>query len=75
MQKGYSSVLLTGLLLVGTLAVAQSGIGPITTSVHKARQAVGAPATRIAAGYKLRPLWTVRSHLKTHPASSPILGC
>ncbi len=46
--------LCAALLLSGSLAVAQSGIGPVTHSVPNARQRVGNPASVIAAGYSLR---------------------
>ncbi len=46
--------LCAALLLSGSLAFAQSGIGPITHSVPNARQRVGNPASVISAGYSLR---------------------
>lgn len=42
------------LVLMAGVAVAQSGIGPITHSVPNARQRSGNPASVIAAGYSLR---------------------
>jgi Bacterial protein of unknown function (DUF839) len=45
-------------LFSATLAVSQSGIGPITTSVPNAKPRLGAPATVIAPGYTLRTVVT-----------------
>jgi hypothetical protein len=39
-----------------SLAFAQGGIGPITTSVPKAKKREGTPASRITVGYKLKLL-------------------
>lgn len=44
------------LLLSASLAFGQGGIGPITTSVAKAKKRVGTPATTSAKGYKLKLL-------------------
>jgi hypothetical protein len=48
-----------GILLLTSAALsAQSGIGPITTSVANANPRVGHPASKIAAGFSLKPLVT-----------------
>jgi hypothetical protein len=44
------------LLLTASIAFAQGGIGPITTSVPKAKKKVGTPGTSIASGYRLKLL-------------------
>ena len=44
------------LLLTASLVFAQGGIGPITTSVPKARKREGTPASKITQGYKLKLL-------------------
>ena len=49
-------ILSAAIFLTGSLAIAQSGIGPITHSVPNARQRQGNPATIISAGYSLRRL-------------------
>ena len=46
--------LCAGLFLTASVALAQSGIGPITHSVPNARQRTGNPATVIAAGFSLK---------------------
>jgi hypothetical protein len=46
--------LCAALFLTATVALAQSGIGPITHSVPYARQRTGNPATVIAAGFSLK---------------------
>jgi hypothetical protein len=42
------------LMLTASFAIAQGGIGPITTSVPKAKKREGTPATKITQGYKLK---------------------
>src|SRR6266496_3788708 len=51
-------------LLAATLAFSQSGIGPITTSVPNAKQRLGAPATVIAAGFRLKTVVTGHAALE-----------
>jgi hypothetical protein len=46
--------LCAALFLTASVALAQSGIGPITHSVPNARQRTGNPATVIAAGFSLK---------------------
>src|SRR5215470_19260906 len=53
-----------GLLFSAALALSQSGIGPITTSIPNARQRVGTPATLIAPGYTLRMVVNGRTALE-----------
>jgi hypothetical protein len=54
MQMRSSLFLCTTFLVTGGLALAQSGIGPITTSVPNARKKLGNPASVIAGGYSLK---------------------
>src|SRR6185369_8555979 len=48
--------LVASLLMSANLAFAQGGIGPITTSVPKAKKREGTPALKITVGYKLKLL-------------------
>jgi hypothetical protein len=48
--------LIASLLVTASLAFAQGGIGPITTSVPKAKKAVGHPGTTIAQGFMLKKI-------------------
>jgi hypothetical protein len=53
-RKKHSSFVIVAGLLSASMAVAQGGIGPISTQVFKANHDLGHPATRLAAGYARR---------------------
>jgi uncharacterized protein DUF839 len=54
MRSSYSTRVLAALVFCATFAFGQNGIGPITTAVANANPRQGHPATRIAAGYRLK---------------------
>ena len=51
MRRKHSSFVIATGLLSASMAVAQGGIGPITTQVFKANQDSGHPATLLSPGY------------------------
>src|SRR5690349_661903 len=50
-RKTHSSFVIAASLLSASMAVAQGGIGPISTQVFKANQDSGHPATLLSPGY------------------------
>ncbi len=56
MTRGRKSLLTAACLLSASFAVAQGGIGPITTQVPQAKPDSGHPRTAIAPGYSLKVL-------------------